>query len=289
MISVTVDCTRGARIDNLIDRLSGKQWLWQGTQSFEHAPVALGASYDDHWNGGWDDLFPNDAPGTFEGYRLPDHGELWSQPWEVVRTSPVEFSVRHQCATVPASVEKTVRIGEGAECCVHYVVKNHGAEPFYFLFKLHPAIAVKPNDRILLPGGCVVPVDPTFSRMLGSAEPFDWPVGRGVRGERIDLSIVPPEGGGLQEFVYVTDLPEGWCGVRDGRTGAEIRIEFPLEVLPYCWLFMTYGGWRNHFTVVLEPCTNFPKELSEAYQTGSCASLLPQGTLDFTVTVRLSS
>ena len=47
-----------------------------------------GAVYDDVWAGGWEELFPNDAPGRFEGRELPgpwrmvdaSNGQSWTRP-----------------------------------------------------------------------------------------------------------------------------------------------------------------------------------------------------------------
>ena len=33
---------------------------------------------------------------------------------------------------------------------------------------------------------------------------------------------------------------------------------FDPQVFPSCWLFASYGGWRNHHVAVLEPCTGYP-------------------------------
>jgi hypothetical protein len=38
-------------------------------------------------------------------------------------------------------------------------------------------------------------------------------------------------------------------------------------------LFLTYGGWRDCYTAVLEPCTNMPKDLAEAVHAGQSARL----------------
>ena len=47
----------------------------------------IGAAYDDVWAGGWEELFPNDAPGAFEGRDLPDHGEWWTMAWTALEAT----------------------------------------------------------------------------------------------------------------------------------------------------------------------------------------------------------
>ena len=284
-VALTIDPDRGSRISELHDLRTRRQWLWSPVAPGEPEPLPIGACYDDEWLGGWDELFPNDAPVSFMGRDLPDHGELWSQPWQVVTATHERVSLRYTCRTVPADVEKTITLRDGT-VDISYRVRNLDVKELLFLLKLHPAIAVRPGDQLLLPGGTVEPVDLQFSRILTSPGPFRWPTATDSEGRSVDLSRVPP-GGTAQEFVYVRDLPDGWCGVRDGQTGRQLRIQFPLGVFPYCWLFMTYGGWRGHFVVVLEPCTNMPKDLMEAARLGTCARLELGGVLECTVKVSL--
>jgi len=51
--------------------------------------VAPGSSFDGAFFGGWDEVFPNDAPVTVDGIDNPDHGEIWTTPcdWRMVEQS----------------------------------------------------------------------------------------------------------------------------------------------------------------------------------------------------------
>jgi hypothetical protein len=124
--------------------------------------------------------------------------------------------------------------------------------------------------------------------MIRDQDPFAWPLARTQNGELIDLSICPEAELRHREFVYISELPEGWCGARETRRGAALRFHFPLQVFPFTWVFMTYGGWRDLYTVVLEPCTNMPKDLQTAYCLGQCAVLHPQSELRCKLHVDLS-
>lgn len=274
----------GGKIWSLRDLARGTQWIWQNAK-VPLRSVALGASYDDNWVGGWEELFPNDAAGEFQGRSLPDHGEWWSQPWqwEAISNTQEDVTIRlwRRGAVTPTECEKTVSLTvDQARVTVRYRITNTGAEPVHALFKQHLPVAVGEHHTIELPGGQVTPVDLGFSRRLGEVGPFAWPVGRTRTGDPVDLSSLPPPGERLQEFVYVSDLPDGWCGVRDSRTGAGIRLHFPQTIFPYVWLFMAFGGWRNLYTVVLEPCTNMPKDLTAAWRAGRCASIAPSAALE---------
>jgi len=104
----------------------------------------------------------------------------------------------------------------------------------------------------------------------------------------VDLRRVPPPGA-EREFVYVTELPESWCGVDDLSMGASIRMRFDNRRMPFLWLFLSYGGWSDCYTAVLEPCTNMPKDLAHAVRAGLSARLEPGAPFETSVAVTLAA
>lgn len=282
---VVLNPSQGGRMEELTVLATGDNWIYYDPGRLPERGQ-ISACYDDLWRGGFEELFPNDAPCVFQGRVLRDHGELWNAPFEVLEWGPASVTLRRVCETVPASVEKTIALSpDGEELELRYVLQNLGTRPLPHLFKLHPAIRVEPGDSLLLPGGTVSPVDPAFSRMIAGPGPFHWPLAPGPAGSRVDLSVVPPREARLAEFVYVSDMPEGWCGVRRAAGGAEIRFRYSPLAFPYCWLFLAYGGWRDHFTAVLEPCTNIPKDLDRAWEGGTSAVLGAGEAREMRVTV----
>lgn len=259
----------GGRVQNLVDLVTGREWFWTNPE-LPLSPSVVGADYDDHWQGGFEELFPNDAGTTLGGVELPDHGELWSSPWDVLRSDDSSATLSVVGPVTGVSVTKSFTL-DGPCLHVDYELHNPTGDDLPHLFKLHPAIAVTGDCAIELPGGSVEPVDPSFSRILPGEGRWSWPGPPGG-----DVSRCHPPSSGLREFVYVHGLQEGWCAVTDQRLGRRLRLSYPLDDLPYCWLFLTYGGWRGHQVAVLEPCTNYPKDLHEAIQRGT-TGLLPGG------------
>jgi hypothetical protein len=78
----------GAKIASLFDKRTGYEWLVGPMRSPKL--VNYGASFTEQDMGGWDEMFPTinacryPAPGEYAGISLPDHGEVWALPWEVV-------------------------------------------------------------------------------------------------------------------------------------------------------------------------------------------------------------
>jgi hypothetical protein len=276
----------GGRVWELEDRLRSRQWIW-------HRPGVplkasrIGEAYDDVWAGGWEELFPNDAPAVFEGRTLPDHGEWWTRPWRVTHLSggaEARLELTTSCAVVRATCTKEFTLAAGTGTLqARYVIRSEEPEPFHFLFKQHLPIELSPACRLVMPGGCVEAVDPEFGTRVRTTAVFPWP---GAACDT-DLRVIPASSSNAREFVYVRELPEGWCGVTDTRAGASLRLTFDSDVFPFVWLFMSYGGWRQVYTAVLEPCTNQPKDLAEAVRLGQSAALSPGGEFRTTVAITL--
>ncbi len=280
----------GGRVWELEDRARGRKWIWH-RDDVPLRKAQTGACYDDVWAGGWEELFPNDAPCRFDGRDLPDHGEWWTMSWDATVLSTGDKAVVRLAAESTAVKTTCVKefslSADAAALVVNYQIRNDEDRPIHFLFKQHLAIGITPDCRLWMPGGRVQPVDASFSTILPEGGPFDWPFAVG-QGKSVDLRAIPPARAGAREFVYVSELPEPWCGVQDMKEGAAIRMDFDSRSFPYVWLFLTYGGWRNLYTAVLEPCTNLPKDLSEAVRLGQSARLEPGHKFETVVSVTLA-
>jgi hypothetical protein len=262
----------------LTDKIRDRQWIWH-REDVVLSSARSGATYDDVWAGGWEELFPNDAPGEFEGRSLPDHGEWWTTAWAPTDVRGEADALIRLTATT--SILKTTCIKEfrlaadSDTVAVSYRIESGEAEAFHFLFKQHLPIALTPSCELVVPGGRVTAVDSSFGTVLPGPGPFDWPLAEAGSKEAVDLRRIPARSSTAREFVYVTDLPTGCCGVDDLGRRASLRLRYDLRLLPYLWLFLSYGGWRGCYTAVLEPCTNMPKDLREAVRTGRSAALQP--------------
>jgi hypothetical protein len=278
----------GGRVWELEDRIRSRQWIWHRPDVPLRASD-IGAAYDDVWAGGWEELFPNDAPGVFEGRELPDHGEWWSRSWLVDDSSTSDgarLALSTRCSIIRASCRKEfVLSDESPSLTVRYRIRSDETTGFHFLFKQHLPIRLTGDCRLLLPGGRMQAVDPSFGSMLPGAGPFAWPWATNGAGRRVDMRVVPAPSSTAREFLYVSGLTDGWCGVADLEREASLRMSFDRHVLPFVWLFLSYGGWRQTNTAVLEPCSNMPKDLAEAVRAGQSARLQPGEEFQTTVAV----
>ncbi len=84
-------------------------------------------------------------------------------------------------------------------------------------------------------------------------------------------------------FFYGTDVPAGWCGRTNRRTKLAAALRFDPTIFSSCWLFASYGGWRDLNVAVLEPATGYPFKIQSMIENGSARWLAPGESLATTV------
>lgn len=117
---------RGGRITSL--RLRGEELLDQGIGVDD--PVAAGFVEGGAW--GWDEMVPNvEATDS-----LPDHGEAWRVPWEVLHEHPASVVMRASGRVVPWELTRTIEVRDVVH--VSYVYRNVGDVPHLAYWCAHP-------------------------------------------------------------------------------------------------------------------------------------------------------
>ncbi len=242
----------------------------------------MNARYDDVWCGGWDELFPNDEVASIGGERYPDHGEAWTAEWKAEPfEKPGEVGVVLTVRTPISSIhiEKAITLRENeARLRFQHKFTNEGGSPFPFLWKLHPAFAISAKHRIDFPAMKVV-LDPAFAGTLGGAvSPFEWPYAQ-IGGKKVDVRRIPDIAEKQLYFFYGTEMKESWCAVTNTETGLACGLYFDPKVFACCWLFASYGGWRNYNVAVLEPCTGYPLNFEAMQKAGRVQTLAPRSSM----------
>ena len=106
----------------LVDLQRGGRWL-RRNHRVPLGSTPSGAVCDDVWQGGSEELFPNDAPIVVDDSSYPDHGELWSVPWQVVRTKDdaIESAVEGPATGVRICKRLSINV---AELTVRYAFEH---------------------------------------------------------------------------------------------------------------------------------------------------------------------
>jgi galactose mutarotase-like enzyme len=194
---------------------------------------------------------------------LPDHGEVWSLPWEAEEDSGVLRLTTHG-VRLPYRLEKSIRLMGHGTIRFDYEVANPTSFPMPFLWSSHPLFAVRPGMRLELPVTSMrVFSAPAFSAHHGDLIP--WPCFNGL-----DLSCVLQPDAGVAVKLFSSALSAGWTELSDPADGAAVRFEFDPTLVTHLGLWINYGGWAGvlgaapYFNLGLEPCIGAPDTLDTA-------------------------
>src|SRR5467141_2875699 len=118
----------GGKIISLVRVDSGREYLVSlaGTQS-SFRPPSFGGTFVDYNNVGFDECIPTiaacDYPESkFAGFQLPDHGDVWSLPWQhEIRDTGVTLSVAGR--SLPFMFRKHLSL-QGATLQIEYELLN---------------------------------------------------------------------------------------------------------------------------------------------------------------------
>jgi len=276
-LQVDVAPTVGGRIVNLVEKGSNYQFLWHNARlNLEKLPA--GSEYDPNFYGGIDELLPGDIPESINDIDNPDHGELWTLALDH-RVEGDSLVMQGRLPRFGLSYEKRLSLRvDKPYLDLDYRIENSTTERREFLWKQHAALKIKPGDRIICPARTARAVDPAWSRWI-NLEPFAWPVIDGQRADRI------PAKDGTVDFLFLYDLEAGQMAWQNEAGTLTFIYFFDLEVFPYAWYFASYGGFDDHYTAILEPCTAMPLSVNEAASLGQCSALEPGEKIETRVTI----
>lgn len=283
----------GAKVISLRWKETGHEFLWRYPgRHFQRADYA--ADYTRYDLSGWDECFPTifavpypDAP--WQGIHVPDHGELWTLPWQWdfvdnqlrMWTHSVRFAYRF---------ERTFHFAENGSVQIDYAVHNPTAFPFKALWSMHPFLNATPASRILIPEARVR-VELSLHERLGAfLSEHPWPVAELRNGERVDMSVMGPRGQNALEKLFTTPLAEGWAALFDEGDDHFLAFTFDPATVPFvgiCLIRDSQLGDSSVYTAILEPCTGWPDRLDLAATRGAGMVIPPQGDARWSVTLHL--
>jgi len=286
-LRVTILPEVGAKIYDLVWKRTGRNFLWHNPR-IAPQPYPIESIFDNYWCGGWDDCFPTCDACELRGEHYPGLGELRSLRWEVESAeSHGEDSVARLSAFGPISpvrAEKRVLLAGNAPVLrIQYEITNLGVLPLDFIWDTHPALQPAGEMIFRIPARTGIVGEASTPTVGTPGQHYHWP-SLEANENVVDMSCVQGSDAGTYCGHYVTDLQEGWYAVEDRLTGEGFLLQFPLDVCHYLWLWLTYGGYRGHHHVIVEPWTSYPVNLAKAISQQTSRSLNPGET--FSVEVR---
>ena len=271
----------GGKIASLYDLRHDREWLHRNP----HLPYRLPAYGDNYVRdfdaGGFDECFPNISAGDYpvtpwQDTPLPDHGEVWSLPWQVSEDDE-ELHLAVSGVRLPYWLEKTLTLDDGCLRC-DYRLANPTSFPMAFVWSSHPTFAVQPGLRLHLPATSVQVEGALGPFPARAGETVAWPVVGGV-----DRSILPPRDAGTATKLFAMKLDGGRVALEEPESGARIALHFDPELIPNVGLWMNFGGWAgipdvpNYYNLAIEPCIGAADSVTDAMHNGTAGWLPAHG------------
>jgi len=283
-IALTLVPRLGAKIVSIQHVPSHTEWLWTNPYLPYQNPI-YGASYIREFDvGGLDECFPSVGPAFFPvtpwaGTPVPDHGELWSQPWDVkiVEASERRIALSASCYGVrlPYRFERTLIVEtDRAAARLEYRAENLSPFELPFIWSIHPLFRIEPGMRLRMPAAVTrARVDFSTNDFLGKMGTLlHWPVAANALGQTLDLSQI--QSPCLQQGVKLFTLPlQGDELIETGLTDTSGEHGFYFRFLPneitHIGVWMNYAGWTPldrppYYNLALEPCIGASDSLTVA-------------------------
>jgi hypothetical protein len=235
---------------------SGRELLAQPEGSGPLNPARYDSPFTGEEGWGFDDTFPGIDPLPFpyypwEGIPVPDHGELWSLPFDARMGDDGSVSLETPGIRFPYRFTKTLSL-EGSVLLISYRIDNPTPFPFRGIWTAHALFRAEEGARIELPAGTTE----ILNAVPGLAFPerggrYGWP--RGPDG--IDRSRVPPMRGIPNAWQkYYCGSGTGSCGI-GYPDGLSVSMDWDAATLPYLGIWLNEGGWNGQYNIGLEPST----------------------------------
>ena len=270
----------GCKIAQVTDLADEFEWLWRDS-SRPYKRRNFADRFDEHDISGFDECFPNIgiSPNPEDlTSQLPDHGELWCQPWvtEIVDGSIIS-NVESQLFNY--SFQRTVKLNE-RKISFEYEIRNRSSRALMGFWSAHPLFNVSENMRIEISGNPQMTKEFGFSGRLGNdgvdgyeghLDPYIWPFTLGSDGLTRDLSIVSLVNP-ITDKVVLRSPEDGRVAIFDPASNHRLEIEFDSFDLPYLGICFNLGAYPKTGVqgrwLAIEPSSGATDRLDEAVGLG---------------------
>ncbi len=257
-LRVEIDPSRGAKIVSLWHQGRQREWLLQ-SDGTKHPVPAYGSLFTEADLCGWDEMLPTaDAcvypREPFLGVALPDHGEVWSQPWDVEEQTSRSITCSVRGRALPYRLQRALEV-KGSTLSTRYTLSVDGDDPLSLLWAPHPQFAVEHGTRLTLP----IEVEELYAAIDGSQAPMSKIP---VPAYGIDCTRLVPEGNGMMLYPN-PDARIAWARLTNADS-TWLHMEWDTLNVPYFVIWMDNGRYANRPVICPEPMTGYFDDLQRA-------------------------
>jgi galactose mutarotase-like enzyme len=287
----------GAKMVSLrLQQVNNQELLYQSPLETLTIPsyAADFASFD---TSGFDECFPSidacqiavEKEGQTVLCDVPDHGEVWSLPWEcVVRDDDsIRFSVTSP--TLAYVLTKTVTLS-GSELRFDYRVELIGAiSQLPFLWTPHLLFGYNAETELVVPSRFdQIKSVCDAGRLEDRVAPYAYPIVAASSIGRWDCSRFLPSDEGTCEKYYFESLLS--AGDRFGfkNDGYQVMMSVDSSVAPYLGVWKNQGAHNQTHNFALEPCSGIYDSASQAQDNNTVAYVTKDAPKNWFLTLSCS-
>lgn len=294
-MSVSLLPEASGKIAELIDRRSDRNWLWRNPHLPVRRPV-YGSDYGSELDsGGWDEILFSTGPCEIElpdgtRHRIPDHGDLVGQIWDVEEAAVLESGHAICCLTATGRVfdyrwrRVATLDAQRPLLTLEYSLENSGDSTWPWGWCAHPLIAVEHGMRIELSADRKFRVADSKQLSLDQPESqFTWPRLPLSDGREVDLSASFDSGAEPDRFaakLFAESASPGAVSVSSANGTERFTIRYDERQIPWLGLWINNRAWSGcgsqpHLNLGLEPSTSPCESLTESIDEGWTEQLEP--------------
>jgi len=224
----------------------------------------------EYYGGGWQDILPFAGNESIE-HRFGEwgqHGETPLLPWDAViekkTSSGVTARLSVDIPRYPFHLDKWITMNdESATILLRERLANTSNQTLEYCWVQHPALGssfVGPGTRITVPAETVVMDKPEPWGRLKAETTYKWPYVEDKTGNKVDLSVLPPDNVVADETAFITDIKEPWYAVVNPSLKLGFALRWDLSVFPGLWFWQSYRmpdhpWFGKAYCIALEPCS----------------------------------
>jgi len=256
----------GAKIISLKNMRTRREWLWHPTDHLKLFRNHSGDDFSASPLAGIDECLPTISPCVWRGRDLPDHGEVWNQPWQLdenaLQNGILTTSIKLKAS--PLIFKRTIE-PRGNELKFEYQLTNLSNAAERFIWAFHPLLRLQKGDALEMPRS---------TRELLNGE--SW----------IDeiASAIPQTGCAK---VFASSIREGWVAIENQAQGDRLKFAWNPGEMNTLGLWLTRGGWHGHHHFAIEPTNGSHDSLVVAAGGKHCGNIAAHGALAWNLSLHI--
>ncbi len=287
----------GAKLASLVAKgEAGPGELLYQSKAAQLVKPPYGATFSDYDLSGFDECFPTISACVFpldaqQGKSVPDHGELWTTPWQLTASSDNEITLLACSQAFGYQLQKTISLIDNRLVSVYQLTLLAGQKLLPFIWTPHALFHPGTNARLLTPAHMNEIITLTdHSGELGKQKTLHpYPHTTGANHKTVDISKIEDRSANNCEKFYFTDTlrPGDQFGFENDTH--RVLMEVDADMVPYLGIWKNQGGYLQDYNLALEPCTGIYDSLYDAYSNNRCAIIGEGETCSWRFTMHIET